>query len=73
MALLVAPAVTILSLLFAHALPLTFRWEELTAMAGAVVLAGATVWKGTTRKWQGWLLIAGYAVVVGAFLAAGNR
>ncbi len=72
-ALLVAPAVSILSLLFAHALPLTFRWEELTAMAGAVVLAGATAWKGTTRKWQGWLLIAGYAVVVAGFLAAGNR
>ena len=72
-ALLVTPAVAILSLFFMHALPLTFRWEELTAMAGAVVLAAATVWPGTTRKWQGWLLIAGYAVVVGAFLAAGNR
>jgi Ca2+:H+ antiporter len=72
-ALLVTPVVTILSLFFTHALPLTFRWEELTAMAGAVVLAGATVWNGTTRKWQGRLLIVGYAVVAVAFLAAGNR
>jgi Ca2+:H+ antiporter len=72
-ALLVAPAVTLLSLFFAHPLPLTFRWEELTAMAAAVVLTGATVWNGTTRKWQGWLLIVAYAVVVVAFFAAGNR
>jgi Ca2+:H+ antiporter len=72
-ALLVAPAVTLLSLFFAHPLPLTFRWEELTAMAAAVVLTGATVWNGTTRKWQGWLLIVAYSVVVVAFFAAGNR
>lgn len=72
-ALLVAPAVTILSLFFTHALPLTFRWEELTAMAAAVALTGASAWKGTTRHRQGWLLIAAYAVVVVAFLAAGNR
>src|SRR5207245_2779987 len=37
-ALLVTPAVMLLSLFFAHQLPLTFRWEEAVAMAGAVVL-----------------------------------
>ena len=33
-ALLVTPAVMLLSLFFAHPLPLTFRWEEIVAMAG---------------------------------------
>ena len=72
-ALLVVPAVTLLSLLFTHELPLTFRWEELVAMAGAVVLAGATVWDGRTSRRDGFVLIVAYALVVAGFLAAGNR
>ena len=71
--LLVVPAVMLLSLLFAHDLPLSFRWEELVAMAGAVVLAGATIWDGRTKRWEGALLIVAYAVVAAGFLAAGNR
>jgi Ca2+:H+ antiporter len=71
--LLVAPAVMLLSLFFTHQLPLSFRWEELVAMAGAVVLVGATISDGMTRRWEGWMLIAGYAGVVAGFLAAGNR
>jgi Ca2+:H+ antiporter len=72
-ALLVAPVVTLLSLFFAHALPLTFRWEELSAMGGAVALAGATVWNGRTDKQRGAALIVAYGIVVAGFLAAGNR
>jgi Ca2+:H+ antiporter len=71
--LLVAPAVMLLSLFFTHQLPLSFRWEELLAMAGAVVLVGATIVDGMTRRWEGWMLIAGYAGVVAGFLVAGNR
>jgi Ca2+:H+ antiporter len=71
--LLVVPVVMLLSLLFAHALPLSFRWEELVAMAGAVVLAAATIWDGQTKRWEGWLLIAAYAGVIAGFLVAGNR
>jgi Ca2+:H+ antiporter len=71
--LLVAPAVMLLSLLFTHELPLSFRWEELAAMAGAVALTGATVWDGRSRRWEGFALICAYAAVVGGFLAAGNR
>jgi Ca2+:H+ antiporter len=71
--LLVAPAVMLLSLFFTHQLPLSFRWEELVAMAGAVVLVGATIADGMTRRWEGWMLIAGYAGVVAGFLVAGNR
>jgi Ca2+:H+ antiporter len=71
--LLVAPAVMLMSLLFTHQLPLSFRWEELVAMAGAVGLVGATVADGMSRRSEGLMLIAGYAGVVAGFLAAGNR
>ena len=72
-ALLVAPAVMLLSLLFTHHLPFTFRWEELAAMAGATVLVVGTVWDGRSRRKEGALLIAAYALVVVAFALAGNR
>ncbi|MBV8065803.1 MAG: calcium/proton exchanger [Actinobacteria bacterium] len=72
-ALLVVPVVMLLSLFFTHELPLSFRWEELTAMAAAVTLAGATIRDGRSRRWQGAVLVAAYAIVAVAFLAAGNR
>ncbi len=72
-ALLVAPVVMLLSLLFTNPLPLTFRWEELVAMAAAVVLAAATVANGSTRRWEGALLVGSYAIVVAGFWLAGNR
>ena len=72
-ALLVAPAVMLLSLLFAHPLALSFRWEELVAMAAAVALVAAPIADGCSKRWEGVLLIAGYAVVVVGFLFAGNR
>jgi Ca2+:H+ antiporter len=72
-ALLVAPAVMLLSLFFTHQLPLTFRWEELAAMAAAVVLAVATIADGSTKRWEGAALVAAYAVVVACFWLAGNR
>jgi Ca2+:H+ antiporter len=72
-ALLVVPIVTLLSLFFTHELPLSFRWEELVAMAGAVALAARTALDGRTSRHAGILLIVAYAAVVGGFLAAGNR
>src|SRR5882672_9146317 len=63
-ALLVTPAVMLLSLFFAHPVPLTFRWEEAAAMAAA---------DGTTKRWEGGLLVLAYGVVVAAFWLAGNR
>ena len=54
-ALLVAPAVMLLSLLFTHALPLTFRWEELAAMAGAVVARRQLIVRdGRSSRREGW-------------------
>jgi Ca2+:H+ antiporter len=72
-ALLVAPAVMLLSLLFTHELPLSFRWEELVAMAGAVCLAAATISDGCTKRWEGAVLTVAYAGVVAGFWFAGNR
>jgi Ca2+:H+ antiporter len=72
-ALLVTPAVMLLSLLFTHQLPLSFRWEELVAAAGAVALAAGTVADGCTRRWEGALLVVAYAGVVAGFWLAGNR
>jgi Ca2+:H+ antiporter len=72
-ALLVAPAVMLLSLGFSHNLPLTFRWEEVTAMAGAVVLTVAMVADGRSNRREGAMLLLAYAGVVAGFLVAGNR
>ena len=71
--LLVVPIVMLLSLLFTHPLPLSFRWEELVAMAGAVTLAGVTIADGRTKRWEGAMLIVAYAGVIAGFLVAGNR
>jgi Ca2+:H+ antiporter len=72
-AVLVAPVVMLLSLLFAHPLSLAFRWEELVAVAGAAVLVTAMVWDGRSRHWEGVLLLVAYGGVVAGFLVAGNR
>jgi Ca2+:H+ antiporter len=72
-ALLVVPVVMLLSLAFAHPLALSFRWEEIVAMAGATVLVGAMVADGRSRRWEGAVLLAAYAGVVVGFLFAGDR
>jgi Ca2+:H+ antiporter len=72
-ALLVIPAVMLLSLLFAHPLPLTFRWEEMVAMAGAVGLTLAMVSDARSKRWEGVLLVAAYGAIAVGFAVAGNR
>ncbi|MGH3055834.1 MAG: calcium/proton exchanger, partial [Gaiellaceae bacterium] len=72
-ALFVVPVVTLLSLLFAHPLALSFRWTELFAMAGSAVVVAATVADGRSRKWEGALLVAAYVAAVVGFLLGGGR
>jgi Ca2+:H+ antiporter len=72
-ALLVTPAVMLLSLLFTHQLPLTFRWEEAAAIAAAVALTVWAVRDGRSHKREGVLLLSGYVLVVVGFAFAGNR
>jgi Ca2+:H+ antiporter len=72
-ALLVVPVVMLASLLFEHPLTLAFRWVELGAMGGSVLIVGAMVADGRSRRWEGALLVAAYAVAVVGFYLAGNR
>jgi Ca2+/H+ antiporter len=71
--LLVVPVVTLLSLLFSHHLALAFRWCELVAMAGSVVIVAATVWDGRSRRKEGAFLVAAYTATVLGFLFGGGR
>ena len=72
-ALRVVPAVMLLSLFFAHPRALTFRWEEMVAMAGAVGLTLAMVSDARSKRWEGMLLVAAYAAIAVGFAFAGNR
>jgi Ca2+:H+ antiporter len=72
-ALLVVPAVTLLSLLFSHHLALAFRWTELFAMAGAAAVVAAVVWDGRSNRREGAFLVVAYAAAVLGFLFGGGR
>ena len=72
-ALLVVPVVTLLSLFFTHHLALAFRWTELFAMAGAAVVAAATVWDGDLAAARGRARGRGVRAAVVGFLLAGGR
>jgi Ca2+:H+ antiporter len=63
-ALFVAPAVAMLSWLVGQGLPLSFRVVELATMAAAAAFAAAVVWDGTSKRWEGFLLVAVYGGVV---------
>ena len=72
-ALLIVPAVTLLSLFFTHQLALAFRWTELFAMAGAAAVVTAIVWDGRSSRREGWFLVIAYAATVIGFLLGGGR
>lgn len=72
-ALLVVPVVMLLSLAFSHELALTFRWEETTAMAAAVVLTALMVRDGRSRRWEGSALVSVFLLVAVWFWFAGPR
>jgi Ca2+:H+ antiporter len=71
--LLVVPAAMLLSLLFAHPLPLSFRPVELAAMGGAAAFVGFVLADGRSKRWEGVLLICVFAGTAVGFLAAGDR
>jgi Ca2+:H+ antiporter len=62
-ALLVTPVVMLLSLLFANHLALTFRWEEVAAMAGAVLLTLGMIGDARSHKWEGGVLVSSFALI----------
>jgi Ca2+:H+ antiporter len=72
-ALLITPAVALLSWLVKPALPLTFRPVEIAAMGGSALAVAFVLRDGQSRKRDGALLVGLYAVAVAGFLIAGDR
>nr|MBA3717944.1 cation transporter [Actinomycetota bacterium] len=72
-AMLVTPAIALLSFAVSPALPLTFRPIELIAMGAAAVFVAIVIRDGRVYRWEGAMLIAVYAALVVAFGVAGDR
>jgi Ca2+:H+ antiporter len=72
-ALLVTPAVALLSWIVKPALPLSFRPVELATMGGAALAVGALTADGRSRRWKGLTLVGLYGLAVVAYLIAGDR
>jgi Ca2+:H+ antiporter len=66
------PALALLSWLL-KPLPLAFRPVELGAVGAATIVVAITVADGRSRRWEGFALLALYAVVVVVFGFAGDR
>jgi len=66
------PAVALLSWLI-EPLALSFRPVEIAALGGSVLYTTVVVYNGHSSRTRGGLLVLGYAVVVVAFLLAGDR
>ena len=71
--LLVVPVIALLSWVVKPELSLSFRPEELAAVGGSAVFVGLVVADGKSRRWEGALLLAAYAAVVGGFWITGDR
>jgi Ca2+:H+ antiporter len=72
-ALLVTPAVALLSWIVKPALPLSFRPIEIAAMGGSALVVAFVLRDGRSRRWEGALLVGLYAVAAASFLIAGDR
>jgi Ca2+:H+ antiporter len=63
-AVFVAPALALLSLLVGSGLPLAFRVPEEVTMGAAALFATLVVWDGRSRRWEGIALVAVYGLCV---------
>jgi Ca2+:H+ antiporter len=72
-ALLVTPAVALLSWVVKPALPLSFRPVELAALGAAVLFVGGALRDGNARRREGLVLVCLYALVALGFYLAGDR
>ncbi len=66
-ALFVAPVAAIVSLALPHHLSLSFRPVEIATMALASGLAFLVTRDGTSKRWEGFLLVGAYVGVVGLY------
>ena len=72
-AVLVTPAVMLLSWAVLPALPLSFRPIELAALGGAALVVALALRDGRAPRWEGAALVAFYALAVVGFAFAGDR
>jgi Ca2+:H+ antiporter len=68
-AVFVVPAVALLSWLVGPALPLSFRVVEVATMAAAAAVATLVIWDGTSKRWEGFLLVGLYGGAVAIYAA----
>ena len=66
-AVFVAPAVALLSWIVGDGLPLSFRVVEVVTMAAAAAFAALVIWDGTSKRWEGFMLVGVYVGVVAAY------
>jgi Ca2+:H+ antiporter len=72
-ALLLVPAIALLSFFFADPLTLAFRPIELAAMGGSAAFVAFVLRDGRSKRWEGALLIGVYVGLALVFLAVGDR
>lgn len=72
-ALLVAPAVMLLSLVIKPSLPLSFRPIELAGMGVAAAFVALVIRDARSKRWEGFMLIGVYAMFVLWVAVAGDR
>ena len=63
-AVFVMPAVCLLSWIAGRGLPLSFRPVEVVTMAAAAAFATWVIWDGRSRRWEGFVLVAVYGLMV---------
>ena len=69
-AVFVAPAVALLSWLVGQGLPLSFRVVEIWTMAAAAAFAAVVVWDGTSKRWEGFMLVGVYGAVAVTYFSS---
>jgi Ca2+:H+ antiporter len=72
-ALLLVPAIALLSFLFSDPLTLAFRPIELASMGGSAAFVAFVLRDGRSKRWEGALLIGVYVGLALVFLAVGDR
>ena len=72
-ALLVAPAVMLLSLVVKPSLPLSFRPIELAGMGVAAAFVALVIRDARSKRWEGFMLIGVYGMFVLWVAVAGDR